>query len=316
MSRLRTFLGLLARGRWRDLRSRAGYALRLRRLRSGRAFRYRRHGFSYIAQPDDPISRAAFLDKDPDDLELRLWQAWLAPGDLAIDGGANAGLYTFPAAARVAGGRVLAVDADDRFCATIDHSAAALGLGASCRACACALGAADGETQFFFSAAPSSDAVFQSLRSPGDGFRPRRVPLRTLRSLVAAEAAGVVPAAVKLDLEGAEPLALTGAPPSWFAADGPAWFVEINPDALRRFDSTPADVLAPFSSGTHICLALAHYPLRPVLASPQVIAPESDPDWSAAVYHNVVAIPLGPAAALRRHRLVPLLPDGFARHLA
>ncbi len=316
MSKLRTFLGLLARGRWRELGSRADYALRLRRLRSARPFRYRRHGFAYLALPDDPISRAAFLDDDPDDLELRLWQAWLGPGDLALDGGANAGLYTFPAAARVAGGRVLAVDADARFCATIERTAGALGLGAACRTCACALGATDGETEFFFSDAPTSDAVFQSLLSPGAGFRSRRVPLRTLRTLVATEAAGTMPAAVKLDLEGAEPLALAGAPTAWFGADGPAWFLEINPAALRRFDSTPAAVLAPFASGTHFLLALAHFPPRPGVAALQVIAPGSAPDWSAAVYHNVVALPLGPAAAPRRRRIAALLPATLARHLA
>ncbi len=316
MSKLRTLLGLIFRGRWRELRARADYTLRLRRLQAGRPFRYRRHGFDYLALPDDPISRAAFLHDDPDDLELRLWQAWLVPGDLALDGGANAGLYTFPAAARIAGGRVLAIDADARFCASIDRTATALGLGAACRTCACALGDTDGEAEFYLSDAPTSDAVFQSLISPGTGFRPRRVPVRTLRALVGEEAAGATPAAVKLDLEGAEPLALAGAPSAWFGADGPAWFLEINSAALRRFGSTPSAVLSPFASGTHLLLALAHFPSRPGVPPIRRIEPDSPPDWSEAVYHNVVALPLGSDSAPRRRRLAAGLPADFARLLA
>lgn len=125
----------------------------------------------------------------------------------------------------------------------------------------------------------------------------------------------MVPSAIKLDLEGAEPLALEGAPPTWFSPDGPIWFVEINADALRRFAQSPAAVLDHFPYASHVCLALAHFPQRSPVASVQVVSTTEVPDWSAAVYFNLIALPRGPTAASRRRRLTVLLPREMRTHL-
>ncbi len=301
---LRTFLSLLGGGQFRLLRNRLYYRLRLRRLKAGKAFSYRLAGARYFVEPSQPASVSSYLEEMEDGRELRLWRAWLQPGDHVIDGGAHTGAYAFTAAAGLSRGKVVAVEADPDLADFLKLAGHRLGYNTVLEVAACALSDHDGVADFYFSPPSGNGRVLQSLHAPRPDFEARPVTLKTLAALAAQHFDGGTPAAVKLDLEGAEGLALSAAPPAWFGPQGPLWTVEINRDALARFQTTPEAILGYFHPASFEVFLLPHYPLDNL---PALLRPDGFSGWDKAAYFNLVAAPTGSHWAQRRKRIRDLL---------
>ena len=302
---LRTFFRLLSGGRFRLLRNRLNHRLRVRCLKAGQAFFYRRAGIRYFVDPRQTASVASYLEEMEDGRELRLWQKWLQPGDHVIDGGAHTGAYAFAAAARLSSGKIVAVEADPDLADFLKMAGHRLGFSPVLEVAACALSDHNGTANFYFSPPSGNGRVLQSLHAPRPDFEARPVAIETLADLASRHFDGAAPAAVKLDLEGAENLALSAAPPAWFSPQGPLWTVEINRDALARFQTTPEAILRHFPATSFDVFLLPHYPHAPM---PDTLRPSGFSSWNQAAYFNLVAVPTGPLFTKRRQRLRHLLP--------
>ncbi len=308
LRKTRTVARMLVDGRSGHLRGRVRYNQLLFRiwLHRGRPFIYRRDGIRYVCFPDHPDSRIVASSNFTDAIELNVLRAWLAPGDAFLDLGANLGTYTFAAAQFVGPhGRVVAVDAGEAVSQMLTAAARQLGH-AHLELVSCAIGATDGTTTFFEGVSEGTSFI-QSLnptRAEGSIFRERSVTLLSLRTL-AERHLPTTPAAVKLDIEGAEGDALDAAPPAWLDADGPLWLVEINPTALKTFHRSPAEIAARFPESAFerwlLPKELHHQHgeghLRPFTAA--------EP-WTDSSYYNFLALPRGARFADRLARVRPL----------
>jgi FkbM family methyltransferase len=144
-----------------------------------------------------------------DPAELSFLHDALEPGDVAIDVGANVGVYTVSAALRVGpAGRVIAVEADDEYVPRLRSNLARNGIG-NTTVVACAAGAADGEVELVIAADRAFSSIKPLVSYRGAGLT-RTVPMRRLDTIWAdAGEPGV--AAAKIDVEGAELEVLAGA---------------------------------------------------------------------------------------------------------
>jgi FkbM family methyltransferase len=271
-------------------------------LQQGRPFVYRRLGTRYLVIPGVPASVASYLNDPEEQRELAIWRAWIEAGDQVIDGGAHTGLYTLSAAENLTRGKVLAIDADENLIATIQRATEVLSKKNVCNLVTSAVGDKDGTAEFFFAAVPAANAVLQSLQDPGGGFVARQVRMQTLATLAETHCGNAIPAAIKLDLEGAEQLALSAAPAAWFGEQGPLWLIELNLEALGRFKHQPEDITRFFPSSAFACYVFSHYPHHGIKL-PEVLPLDPPPDWKAAVYFNLIAVPLGRNFAPRRDRI-------------
>jgi len=275
-----------------------------------RPFAYRIAGFPFVCIPGFPDSEDVYLTGEADEPEFSLWRAWLEPGDAVVDVGANLGLYTACACHLLHGrGAILAVEASPELAKNLKTCATLLGWrGVEIEAVA----ASDEAADVALFAAPSGRGTGgQTLyrdRSRNSEYVPRTVPMATLAAMVGRHPAVTLPAAVKLDIEGAEVRALRGAPDGWFAPDGPLWIVEINPGALARAGESPAGIMERFRESAFACRLLPQYPHaggRTLPARP-VAARET---FSEALFYNLLAVPRGDRFAARRRRLKHCLPD-------
>ncbi len=309
LRKIRTVARMVVDGRSGHLRGRLRYNQLLFRIwfHRGRPFTYRRDGIRYVCFPDNPDSRIVASSDFTDAIELNLLRKWLAPGDAFLDVGANLGTYAFAAAQFVGPhGRVVAVDAGETVSQMLTDAARRLGH-SHLETVSCAVGAAEGTTTFFEGMSEGTSFI-QSLnptRPAGSVFRERTVALLSLRTL-AERHLPVMPAAVKLDIEGAEGDALDAAPQAWLAADGPLWLVEINPTALKTFHRSPGEIAERFPAGAFdrwlLPKELHHQHgegrLRPFTSAEL---------WSDSTYYNFLALPRASRFADRFARIRPLL---------
>jgi FkbM family methyltransferase len=312
----RTAFKLLAERNWpllvRRLRRRVRM-LRLQRIGS-RPFAYNCAGDRLMCFPQHPDSVNFYLEPQlVERPEMTLLRAWLTSGDTFVDGGANLGTYTALAGAVVGpSGRVLACEPDPALAARIELQASLLGH-TSVRVVPTALGAATGSAQLWL-ARDGAGHGYQSLRPPLSGtgsFVPAEVSVRTLDEVVAEHSAATPPAALKLDIEGAEALALSGASRLLAASDRALWLVELGAATLQAFGATPADVLRHFPADAYEGWVFAkHVHGGPDAPPPRPLQP--DEKFADAVYHNVALLPRSGQFAARRARLPrACLPPGL-----
>jgi FkbM family methyltransferase len=166
--------------------------------------------------------------------EAGLLERLLRPGDVFVDGGANIGLFSLPAARRVGPtGRVLAFEPAGRAADALAANAALNGfdwITVDRRALSDRVGESefvelDGDGAGFSSFAPGFPGVL------------RRVATTTLD----AAAAGLDVRLVKLDVEGAEARALRGAE-GLLDRSRPDLLVEVEPGHLARQSSAVSDL--------------------------------------------------------------------------
>jgi FkbM family methyltransferase len=311
MGKLRTAFSLLASGSLTHFRRRLRINVRERRLRraGGRPFVYRVAGFPFVCVPGISDSEESFLTGEIDRLELALLRDWLVPGDAFVDLGANLGLYTFCAHHHLRGrGIFLAVEASPELARNFEVSARLLGV----RDVILEQTAAGDEAKeiVFYVAPPGKSTGEQSLHPDPvrcADYVPHRVRMSPLAGIVGRHPAAARPAVVKLDIEGAEPLALRGAPAKWFTASGPLWIVEINPTALARAGSSCAAIVDRFPADAFTCWLAPQFAVTGRRNLP-VRALAAGETFTDAWFYNLIAVPRAPAFAARAQRI--------ARHLS
>jgi FkbM family methyltransferase len=139
-------------------------------------------------------SRAAYAN--PPDIEMRVWQRILEPGDLFLDIGANVGIYSLVAAER--GAQVIAAEPDPGTCERLLENAALNGYPIEVHCTAVA--GAPGRARLTVGLDCVNRLVADDLAESQD------VAVVTLDELIGDRRA----AGVKVDVEGAEQLVLDG----------------------------------------------------------------------------------------------------------
>ncbi len=195
----------------------------------------------------------------------------LRPGDVAIDGGANIGLFTLMAAARVGGGgRVVACEPSPTTMALLRDNVALNAYGwVDLREVALA---------------ERPGRLRMRVFTPGSGFSsfaPADTSAGTQVDVAVAtldEVAGDLlerTSLVKLDVEGAELLALKGAPRLLEQAR-PDFIVELEPEHLERQGGSIGAVQALFEDAGYRGYAIRAGALEPL--SGEWLRPEGDPN--------------------------------------
>jgi FkbM family methyltransferase len=295
----------------KNLAERMKLNLRATRLavQPGKALVYRHsNGFPFVVMPDVPETRSLYLAGGSyEKAESAIIESWLTRGDVAIDCGANVGLMSALMASRVGvGGCVVAVEASPDTCRRLEKVMDILGL-KQVRILSRCVCDHDGEV-IFHQDAVSSEA--SAIRLDGDQQRVIPVMVRSIRLDSLLESLnGVVPALIKLDIEGAEPKALKGASRLLASANLPLFMIEFYPNGLKRLGFLPADILDQ--------LPLNNYELWHVNFSWPNPAPEfprgvpfplSEPYAHRWPLHtNLIAIPRTGVFADRRQRLAGIL---------
>lgn len=314
MPKLRSAVTLLASGSFRHFGRRFRTNLRQLRLRraKGHPITYRLAGFPFVCMPDLRDSVEAFLGADVDQLELSLMRAWLTSGDAVIDVGSNLGVYTFCAHHHLRGrGAFLAIDASPVLTRSLElsaHHTRASNIVVE----QAAIGDRTGTVDFLI-APPGDHTVEQSLFPDPDRAAacvPLRIPMETLTGAAERHPAVAQPAVVKLDIEGAEPLALRGAPVAWFTASGPLWMVEINPGSLARAGYSSAAITDRFTSDSFELWLVPRFGTSGERLLPLRRFTRGE-TFADARFYNLIAIPCAATCADRRQRLAQHLPRGY-----
>jgi FkbM family methyltransferase len=291
-----------------------------RNLRLWRVARHRGKTFSYrtgcgdkfVCIPGSATSVQQFVGDDHyEEVELTLCMSWLQSGDACLDVGANIGQFAVRMARAVtAAGFVLAVEPGPDTVAHLRTAIAHLGLSQVRIEPVCVSDSA-GEVEFQMAIGQTSDVeAAMKVNAGAGGFRGVSVPSLTLNDLIERHGIGERLALVKIDIEGAEPLALRGGNRIFDRQRLPLIVIEIHRAALGNFGFGPADVFRFFPaehfdlyhvqrSRSDLTPRFAYgkiYPLRDPAAHPW--------PW----YSNLIAVPRVGDYAKRRSRLT--LPEG------
>jgi len=241
------------------------------------------------ARADHGIAKGVFLLRDRYEPSVRaVIDAALRPGDVALDIGANMGLWALRMAERVGpSGRVLAFEPGpmtlnrlrDNICLSGFPQIEVHGI---------ALGAVDGTLTLH----TPSDSGSASLGDQGGAAGTDRVAVRRLDAIWDAAGRPTV-TLMKIDVEGAEPMVLAGAV-QLFAACRPVVCCEINPLALGVLGFTPQNVFDFFGARDYAPMTWdsEHKTLVP-------LASEKSPDSVQGTIRDVVFQPGCPSATLQ-----------------
>lgn len=199
-------------------------------------------GLQFRCYPDSTEpGRLLYFNRLPDYHEMLFTRRFLRPGDHYIDGGAHHGLYTLHAAALVGPtGRVEAVEAAPKAVVRLSENVALNRL-SQVVVHAAALADSPGRVPFVVDRGAGSG---NRIRTADDvGSATVEVPTITLDDLRDRGPFSMV----KLDVEGAEPLAMRGAE-RLVAEQPPAvWQLELVDRFVRRFGSSAAETAAWFT---------------------------------------------------------------------
>lgn len=262
-------------------------------------------GFPAVCHPDWVDSADQMHHPNLEVWETTVLRAWLDSGDCIIDVGANTGIYTFAAAAAVGrGGRVIAIDADPFIVERLRRAAGVLPA-PQVEPVHAAICDQRGELAFFIRENRSLTGE-QSLRPTAGQLalsREIRVPALTLTAIASRHAQPIRPAAVKIDIEGAESAALRSAPAQWLQEDGPLWIVEVNPGPLREFACSPEELIGYFAADRFDRWLLPKHPVAGTAPKGLRAVPDGYSDFGDAAYYNLIAVPRSRSAYARRERV-------------
>jgi FkbM family methyltransferase len=172
---------------------------------------------------------------------VRVLRSILRPGDTFIDGGANVGYFTV-LAAKIVGerGRVHAFEPHPDNVTRLQQNVVENGVASSVTIHPVALADRPGEMQLhILGEANTNHALATFFAAPGTQTRAVTVSVVRLDDYLPA----VAPRLIKLDIEGAEPLAISGMVAT-LRRHRPAVIVEMNAGALGRAGSSPEELLA------------------------------------------------------------------------
>ena len=219
------------RRRWKRLIEAPGDTMRIRTERG-----------TQLELPKNSMLAKVLVLHDFELGERRLLLRLLKTGDLFIDVGANAGLFSVIAAKCVGpAGRVVSVEPSPGTAALLRRQIALNQL-ENVVVVQCGISSAEGELTLN-EVAGGHDA-FNSFTTPiaGGDYTAVTVPVRSLDSIVRKELDGRTPSLIKIDTEGWELEVFKGAAGLLAAADAPNLIVEFCEPALRNAGSSCEEV--------------------------------------------------------------------------
>jgi FkbM family methyltransferase len=182
----------------------------------------------------------ASLERDYESFSMELFVAALSPGVTVVDGGSHIGLFSVTALERQPQlERLLAFEPDPHNFSALGANLAPYGA-RPVQAKRSALADRPGTAEFYASSGTISSSLF-ARRLPAGQWRRSEVPTTTIDSEL--EGARLGPLAIKLDVEGAEPLAVAGMRRSVERAETVLVLAEVNSDALRAGGHSPSDLV-------------------------------------------------------------------------
>lgn len=269
-------------------------------------------GVKFVCLPESATSVNLYIgDNKYEDIELKLSQTWLEEGDTCLDLGANIGYFSCILANKVAArGKVISVEASPQTCQLLRKATSLLELN-QIDIEECCITNHNGFIDFMVNSQDSSD-VKQSLKiSPTEEqyFRKESVRAMTLDSLVEKHQIKSHVSLVKMDIEGAEPLALEKSKSLFLESSLPLFIVEVYKQGLSRMGFKPKDVYDHFSQDL---FELYHVNFSYPNPEPQfergVVYPLENPDNHPWPWHtNLIAIPKKGKFSSRKGKLINLL---------
>lgn len=169
---------------------------------------------------------------------IRTIRSLLKPGDHFIDCGANVGYVSLLASRAVGpGGKIDSVEPEPHNRGRLIEHLAVNGVNNSIIH-PVALGSKSGTASIYFPPPSSNNHGTSSLYKPTPDSTPTEVPVARLDELIAG-----TPALIKVDVEGAEPLAIDGMAKLLSSATPPAIIIEHNPVTAKRAGFAPEEWL-------------------------------------------------------------------------
>ncbi len=189
-------------------------------------------GLTLRCYPDSPsASLVIYCDESPDYHEMHFMRRYLRPGDAVLDVGANIGVYTLLAAAKVgSSGSIHAFEPGPEAHRRLIENLQLNRL-KNVTVHACALGDSTGQVDFL----NRCDTTNRMQTTADAGKSVVTVPDAKLDDLVGHDCV-----LGKMDIEGAEPIALRGADRLLKEANPPVWLLELN-GSLHAFGFTERD---------------------------------------------------------------------------
>lgn len=279
----------------------------------GRPFTYwTAAGFPFVCLPDVPTSVNLYVHQQRyEEIELAIAKHWLQSGDTCLDLGANVGYFSALFASAVSSdGQVIAVEAASPTLKHLHRAIEILDLPQIQPQALCVTDR-DGWVDFMVSHQDGAD-VRQSLKISPELeplFEKKTVPSISLNTLLATHPVKHPPSLVKMDIEGAEPLALRGGSTLFQEDSLPLFMVEVYKMGLQRMGFQPKDILEFFPADRFELYGVNRSHPNP---TPEfdygALYPLHHPETHRWPWHtNVIAIPKVGQYAERRHALKRLL---------
>jgi FkbM family methyltransferase len=210
-------------------------------------------GFKFVCIPQSPTSVYLYSDDAQyEEIEIKIASDWLNQGDVALDIGANVGYLSALFASRVNSlGKVISVEASPETFKHLEKTVQVLSLNQIYLENSCVTDT-EGFVEFMVACDQSSwfGDVSQSLKiNPQEEklYKKERVKAVTIDSLINKYGLNNEISLVKIDIEGAEPLALKGASLLFTQENLPLFIIEVNRVTLANFDFDPTEILKFFS---------------------------------------------------------------------
>ncbi|MFP5270561.1 FkbM family methyltransferase [Coleofasciculus sp.] len=280
----------------------------------GKNFYYKvKAGFKFICLPESKTSVNLYLQNELyEDIELKIAGMWLYKNDTCLDLGANIGYCSALFANKVSSqGKVIAVEASPQTSEYLDKAIRLLNLRQVNLEQGCVIDR-DGFVDFMVSRDGSLD-VKQSLTinpEEKDAFQKKTVKAFTINKLIKKHKISQNVSLVKMDIEGAEPLALKGGSLLFEGTSLPLFIIEIYKLGLSRLGFDPKDIVNFFPLDL---FDLYHVNRSHPNPSPEfeygVIYPLLNPNTYSYPWHtNIIAIPKVGKYANRKIKIKSYLP--------
>lgn len=206
--------------------------------------------FRFICFPEQSTSRKLYLNlTQKDEVELEIAREWVKEGDKCLDLGANIGYWSIALANQVLRkGKNISIEASPKTVAYLEKSIQALNLEQVSIEPICITNQ-NGVTEFMVAKEGGSE-VKQSLQVNEKVlpfYNKERIATITLNSLLNKYNCPREVSLVKIDIEGAEPLALQGGSLLFEPEYLPLFIVEVYKVGLKRLGFSPQDIIQYFS---------------------------------------------------------------------
>ncbi|MGB2705967.1 MAG: FkbM family methyltransferase [Candidatus Omnitrophota bacterium] len=271
--------------------------------KKGKSFIYRtKMGFNFICIPTSAQSVHSYISGWGEEIELKSACNWLLKGDSCLDIGANVGYYSAGFAEKVTtSGNVISAEASPKTAKHLEEMVRTLSLKQIHPENVC-ITDTEGHTDFMVSL-DTPHEHFQSIRISREEekfYKKETIRTDTVDNLIRKYGIGKEVSLVKIDIEGAEPLALSGSSLLFNKEALPLFIAEITRDSLSQFGFGPDDIMNFFPPGSFeiYCVFFGKKPGTRLLRR---LETSSIFNWP--VHTNIIALPKIGKYAARKKRI-------------